>query len=42
MLYEGQIIHKESAANIWNTDNAFIRQFIHGLSDGPLTATRKL
>lgn len=41
MLYEGQIIHKESAANIWNTENPFIRQFIHGLSEGPLTQYRK-
>lgn len=41
MLYEGGIIHKESAANIWNTDNPFIRQFIHGLSEGPLTQYRK-
>jgi phospholipid/cholesterol/gamma-HCH transport system ATP-binding protein len=41
MLYEGAIVHKESAHNIWNSDNAMIRQFIHGLSDGPLTQNRK-
>ncbi len=41
MLYEGKIIHKEPASNIWNTENPYMRQFIHGLSDGPLTVTRK-
>ena len=41
MLFEGKIVHKEGAANIWNTENPHIRQFIYGLSDGPLTKHRK-
>jgi len=41
MLYEGAIVHKESAHTIWNSDNAMIRQFIHGLSEGPLTQNHK-
>jgi len=41
MLFEGGIVHKQPAGSIWQSDHPMIRQFIHGLADGPLTKNLK-
>lgn len=37
MLYEGKIVEVGSPAEIKNTDNPIVRQFISGASSGPIT-----
>ena len=41
MLFEGGIVHKQPASTIWQSEHPMIRQFIHGLSEGPLTRNLK-
>jgi len=36
MLYEGKIIYKGSAKDIWKEENPYIYQFIRGLAEGPI------
>ncbi len=37
MLYKGKIIFDGDAKTIWKSDNEYIRQFIRGLPEGPIT-----
>ncbi len=37
MLYEGKIIATGTPDEIKNTDNPYVRQFVNGQSDGPIT-----
>lgn len=41
MLYQGKIIHKQAASTIWQTENPYVKQFIHGSPEGPLNESRK-
>ena len=36
MLYEGKIIWDGSAAEIEQSGNAYVDQFIHGRTEGPI------
>lgn len=36
MLYEGKIVYKGNAADIWECKNPYIYQFIRGLPEGPI------
>jgi len=36
MLYHGKIIWYDTVAALDNTDNPYVRQFVHGLSQGPI------
>lgn len=36
MLYDGKIIYKGSAKNIWDCDHPYVYQFVRGLIDGPI------
>ncbi len=36
MLFEGKIIYKGPAKDIWECDNPYIHQFVRGLIDGPI------
>ncbi len=36
MLFEGKIIHKGPAKEIWNCKNPYVYQFIRGLDKGPI------
>ncbi|MBU8923272.1 MAG: ABC transporter ATP-binding protein [Bacteroidales bacterium] len=38
MLYEGNIIHEGTPDNIRSTDNEFVRQFVEGRANGPMSA----
>ena len=38
MLYKGRIEQIGTPDEIQNTDNAIVRQFIHGSAEGPITA----
>jgi phospholipid/cholesterol/gamma-HCH transport system ATP-binding protein len=41
MLYEGKIIWKGAAKDIYNSNNAYVDQFVHGRADGPITDVKK-
>jgi phospholipid/cholesterol/gamma-HCH transport system ATP-binding protein len=36
MLYQGRIIWEGSAAEVENSGNPYVDQFVHGRSDGPI------
>jgi len=40
MLYEGQIIAEGTPEQMQNYDNAYLKQFIGGLTEGPMTAEK--
>ncbi len=37
MIYQGQIIWQGPVADLDNSGNAYVDQFIHGRADGPIT-----
>lgn len=41
MLYEGKIIWKGPAKDIYNSNNPYVDQFVHGRADGPITDVKK-
>ncbi|MGE0206590.1 MAG: ABC transporter ATP-binding protein [Candidatus Babeliales bacterium] len=42
LLHEGKIQYSGTACDIWQTDNAHVHQFIHGLQNGPIQAEWQL
>jgi len=36
MLYQGEVVWTGSGEDVWTTENAYITQFIHGKSEGPI------
>jgi phospholipid/cholesterol/gamma-HCH transport system ATP-binding protein len=36
MLFEGRIIWRGKAADVMNSGNAYVDQFVHGRADGPI------
>ena len=36
MLYQGKIIWEGSAAEVENSGNPYVDQFVHGRSEGPI------
>jgi phospholipid/cholesterol/gamma-HCH transport system ATP-binding protein len=41
MLYEGKIIWKGPAKDIYNSNNPYVDQFVHGRAQGPITDVKK-
>ena len=41
MLYKGKIIWEGSAKDIYNSNNPYVDQFVHGRAHGPITDVKK-